>query len=90
MDDAAFELLQMVIQLERSTYARSLFQVSVECRMAYSWAWEVLRRAEVLGYVSVERKSPPKPLVITSTERGRSLVALKVSGKSPKWQEAPI
>lgn len=87
MNDAAIELVRMIVELEQCKYVRSLFQVTVECGMDYSFGWRVLNHAEALGYVTVKRNGGGRPLDIASTEQGRLVATLR---PAPKWVEAVI
>lgn len=92
MDEAAIELTQTVIELEKcDERVRSLFQLTVLSSVPYSYGWRLLRRAVEMGLLNVERTAaPPFPLEIASTEHGRSVVAQRACGRAPKWQEARI
>lgn len=90
MNEAAIELVKMVVALERCTYVRSLFHLTVECEMDYKWGHRVLQWAEMMEWVVVTRNGPGVPLTIVSTERGRQVVTMSESGVSPKWAEPVI
>lgn len=90
MDEAAIELTQMVIELEKCERVRSLFQLTLLCMIPYSYGWRLLRLAQTAGLLSVESQGPGLPLEIASTEHGRSVVANHACSKVAKWQEAPI
>lgn len=90
MEEAAVELTRMIVMLEESTLVRSLFHVADECAMDYSWGWRVLRHAEALGFVKVERNGPGTPLKIESTERGRARVMELTGVFARKWEPAPL
>lgn len=91
MDEAAIELTEVVIEVEKSEKVRSLFQISMLCLIPYSYGWRLMRRAVEMGLLNVKRTGhPPFPLEISSTEHGRSVVAQRACNKAPKWQESPI
>lgn len=90
MEEAAIELTQMVIEIEKCERVSSLFQLTISCMIPYSYGWRLLRLAQTSGLLTVESRGAGLPLDIASTEHGRAVVAQKECGKVAKWQEAPI